>query len=302
MIITHIVPMSNSLATPILGAKLHHMRQLYTLHTHTIGFDGRNSVQEMVDTARTNGFKTIGISNHFIVHPTIKQSPMYPYSVRGGYSNIYSSDFDEVMARFVPHYQELENLRTTNSDIQILRGMEVDFFPNMHWQKNFEKCLNILRPDYIIGSCHFIEYNNSLLNSHDWQRADADTQDILLKNYWNNVANAARSGLFTWMAHLDLPKKVNMGRENKWQDYENYAVESIATYCGATEINTGLYRPDCYEPYPSTRILQMIKNNNVAVLVSDDAHAVNQIGRHFDDAEKLIHDFNLQKFEIMKQR
>ena len=97
-------------------------------------------------------------------------------------------------------------------------------------------------------------------------------------------------------------KKVNLGCANKWQEHENTAVESIAKYCGATEINTGLYRQDCYEPYPSPRILETVKNNNVSVLVSDDAHAASQIARHFDEAEKLIQDFHLQKFEIMKQR
>ena len=76
----------------------------YTLHTHTVGFDGRDSVQSMVNRARDLGFKTIGISNHFIVNPVIKNTKMYPYSVRGGYSNIYSSSFEEALLRFMPPF------------------------------------------------------------------------------------------------------------------------------------------------------------------------------------------------------
>ena len=49
------------------------MMQNYTLHTHTVGFDGRNAVMEMVNRARELGLKTIGISNHFIVHLHIKK-------------------------------------------------------------------------------------------------------------------------------------------------------------------------------------------------------------------------------------
>ena len=159
------------------------MNQKYTLHTHTIGFDGRHSVSDMVCRAKDMGFNIIGISNHFIVHPDIKQGPMYPYSVHGGYSNIYSSSFDEVMQKFIPHYDEIEDVRTKTIDIKILRGMEVDFFDIPQWRSGFEKCLSILRPDYVIGSCHFIEHDNKLLNSHDWKKADATTQDALLCAY-----------------------------------------------------------------------------------------------------------------------
>ena len=65
------------------------MSQKFTLHTHTVGFDGRNSVEEMVKRAIELGFETIGFSNHFIVHPDIKNSKMYKYAVRDGYQNIY---------------------------------------------------------------------------------------------------------------------------------------------------------------------------------------------------------------------
>lgn len=282
----------------IFDAMVYAMKQRYTLHTHSLGFDGKSTVQQMIDTARDMGFYTIGISNHFIVHPNIKQAPMYQYSVRGGYSNIYASGFDEVMGRFVPHYDELEILREQNPDIKILRGLEVDFFDDLNWQKNFEKCIAILRPDYTIGSCHFILHNGVLLNSHDWAKADCDTRDILLKQYWNNIAIAATSGLFTWMAHLDLPKKVGLGREYKWQGYEDKAVSAIAKSGVGTEINTSGYKTGCDEPYPSIRILKMLASANVPVVISDDAHAASQIGRHFARAENLIHDLGLRRFDI----
>lgn len=82
----------------------------YTLHTHTIGFDGQNSVQDMVKRARELGFDTIGISNHLIVNPGVKESKMYLYAVHGGYSTIYSSSFDEALSRFIPHYSELNRV------------------------------------------------------------------------------------------------------------------------------------------------------------------------------------------------
>lgn len=271
------------------------MLQDYTLHTHTIGFDGRDSAQTVIDCARDLGFKTVGISNHFIVNPIIKNTKMYPYSVKGGYSNIYSSSFDEVLARFVPHYHELEILREQNPDMKILRGMEVDFFSDIKWLSGFEKAIQILKPDYTIGSAHFIKYNGTLLNTHDWKNADTETQDKLLKIYWTNVKHAAESGLFTWLAHIDLPKKVGLGIDDKWENCESRAVLAAAKTNTAIEINTSFYRDYLYEPYPSNRILKMMAQNNVATLLSDDAHEIKNIGRHFDEAGQLIKQFNLKQ-------
>lgn len=276
------------------------MAQRYSLHTHTIGFDGRDTVSGMIERATENGLKTIGISNHFIVNPIIKNSKMYEAAASRGYGNIYSASFEEVLSRFVPHYAEIDSLREKYPNIKILRGMEVDFFNTPNWRDGFEQAVKILKPDYIIGSAHFVEYGGGLLNSHDWAVADKSTQDILLKTYWTNVANAAKSGLFTWMAHLDLPKKVGLGREDSWMEYENRAVQAAAESKTAIEINTSFYKVDCYEPYPSPRILQMAKNMGVPVLISDDAHNVKNMCRHFKEAEQLVQNLKLKRFDKIR--
>ena len=241
------------------------MIQRYTLHTHTTGFDGQDTTQAMVNRARELGFNTIGISNHFIVNPVVKQSKMFFYAKIGGYDSIYSASFDEVLSRFVSHYEELSLVQEQNPDIKILSGMEVDFFDNPKWRDGFERAIEILKPDYLIGSAHFVEYAGKLLNMHAFKNADVETQDILLSKYWINLKNAAESGIFTWMAHLDLPKKVGLGRADKWVDFESRAVEAAAKSKTAIEINTSFYRDYCYEPYPSNRILKMARDNNVPV-------------------------------------
>lgn len=263
-----------------------------SLHTHTINFDGQNTIKQMIETAQQRGIKTLGISNHFIVHNNVKNSKMYKYAIMGGYEKIYSSSFEEVLGKFIPHYEELEK-EASAAKIRVLRGMEVDFFNTLEWIKNFEKVVKELNPDYVIGSAHFISYKDQLLNMHDLERADANMQNMLLSNYWNNVAEAASSGLFTWMAHLDLPKKVGVGRDLKWQDYEFNTVSKIAEKGIGIEINTGLYTQECYEPYPSDRILQFVADLKVPIIISDDAHKAEQLKRHFEEAEELIHKYKL---------
>ena len=86
--------------------------QTFTLHTHTVGFDGANTIAEMTASARTAGFSVLGVSNHFIVHPDITRARMYPHAVRGGYDAIYLDSFDRVMEKFRPHYAELRKFQS----------------------------------------------------------------------------------------------------------------------------------------------------------------------------------------------
>ncbi|MBQ0013330.1 MAG: histidinol-phosphatase HisJ family protein [Proteobacteria bacterium] len=261
--------------------------QQFSLHTHTIGFDGRNSAAEMVRQAKDMGWHSLGISNHFIVHPAIKSSRMYKYAAAGGYANIYSESFDEAINKFLPHYNELRDLRdSTHFNLYI--GMEVDFFNDPLWRRGFDRAIKILKPDYVIGSAHFVWHDNNLCNSHDIKNMDQSTRNLVLEKYWKNVQGAAQRGLFNWLAHLDLMKKVGLGREDMWQDIERETVSIIASSGSAIEINTGLYKPNLYEPYPSERILNMVSRTNIPVLLSDDAHSVNQLGRHFDEASELL--------------
>ncbi len=269
--------------------------QDFSLHTHTIGFDGRNTPIKMVLHARELGMKSLGISNHFIVHPNIAKSKFYPYAVRGGYSAIYSTSFDEAVKRFKPHFEELKHLSGL-CGVKLYRGMEVDFFDYPEWRSGFDRAMKVLKPDYIICASHFVEYDGQLYNVHDMANADEKTRDKMVKMYWDKLGRAAETGMFNWMAHLDLPKKTGCGRDAIWGDTEKRAVESIAQSKTPIEINTGLYRDYCDEPYPSPRILRMAADAHIPVLLSDDAHAAEQMGRNFDRAYELARSCGINKF------
>lgn len=278
------------------------MTQDFTLHTHTIGFDGKSLIAEMAKRASELGFKTIGFSNHFILHPDILTAPCYKYSKRGNYDNIYCNNFDTIMSRFTKHFDELEQIATdSNTKIRILRGLEVDFFYYPEWQTYLKQAIKILQPDYLIGACHFVEHNGTLCNVHDMANADAENRDIMINKYWKKIQDASQSGIFSWMAHLDLPKKVSVGQEDKWIDAEEEAVQTLKKNKMPIEINTGLYRPYCYQPYPSPRIMKMAANANLPVLFSDDAHHTVQIMRHFDEAKQMAQQCGIKNYLTLQK-
>lgn len=276
--------------------------QNFSLHTHTLGFDGQNTEAEMLAQAQNLGWKQLGFSNHFIVHPNIKESPMYKYSIIGGYQNIYSSSFDEVIAKFEKHYQTVDILQK-ETNIPIFKGMEVDFFADNHWLENFSKAVAHLKPDYLIGSTHFIEHNGILYNSHDLKSASKIEQNQLLHRYWQNQRAAAQSGLFTIMAHLDLMKKVGLGQEEQWQEEEQKNINIIKKQGLLVELNSSSFkRMD--EPYPSVRIMKMLAQQNIPVILSDDAHASAQLGQYYSQTEILAEKCGLtiQPFPLQKNK
>ena len=259
--------------------------QKFSLHTHTIGFDGQNTEAEMVDKAIELGWSHIGFSNHFIVHPDIKSAPMYAQAEKRGYHHIYSSSFDEVISKFEEHYHRVDELRKT-SPIKILKGMEVDYFATSEWQDGFAKAKEHLKPDYLIGSAHFVAHNGTLYNSHDLKAAPQPEQNQLLYRYWQNERAAAKSGLFDIMAHLDLMKKVGLGQGDEWIAEEQKTIAAIKKSGAIVELNASYFKFG-NEPYPSPRIIQMLAKENMPVIISDDAHAVSQLGWHFEKTKNL---------------
>ena len=274
------------------------MIQDFTLHTHTIDFDGKNTTEQMVDAAKKCGIKTIGISNHFIVHPDIKKTKFYPFSVAGGYSRMYNTNFKTAISNFHEHYKNVEHI-AANSDINILRGMEMDLFDIRRWYNGYAHTIKILNPDYIIGAAHFIEYGGKLCNIHDMKNASPDDQDKMLQAYWEKVQWIAKSGLCSFLAHIDLPARQKLGLDEKWVDLEQKTTDVIAESGIPVEINTALYKY-ADRPHPSPRIMQMCADKKIPMFLSDDSHHIEHVCKHFEDAKKYADSFGVKLIELNK--
>lgn len=283
------------------------MKTNYTLHTHTSGFDGRNTPAEMVEAARKAGIKNIGFSNHCIVHPEIKRSKMYNYSVRGGYSNIYSENADEAIVRFLPHYDTVRGLREKYPDMNILCGMEMDWFQYPGWIDAANYVVTRLNPDYVIGAMHFIDRGaDGVLNVHDIKNADARESGRLLREYYQNLIKLAEFDWrpmvfrFNWIAHFDLPRKVGL----RYDDMEYAALDALVRNGVPLEINTALMGNRRYGPIGArARKIRQITAAGVPVLVSDDAHDVSRLGTSFIIVEKLAKSQNFYTdFNVLRQK
>ena len=276
------------------------MPQDFTLHTHTVGFDGKNTADEMINKAAECGMRTVGISNHFIVHPYVTQSAFYQHAALGGYSRIYNTTFDKALSEFKAHYDVLDMIAFyKQNNITVLRGMELDLFDSRTWHDGYKRIQRVLKPDYIIGACHLIEYGGRLCNIHDIKNASDDDQDKMLAAYWQKIQWIAQSGLCTFLAHIDLPSRLGLGCDEKWIDAEQKTTDIIAQAKIPVEINTALYKYGTH-PHPSPRIMKMCADKKIPMFLSDDAHHVSHVCKYFAEAKAYADNFAVNLVRLDK--
>ncbi|MBR2923052.1 MAG: PHP domain-containing protein [Alphaproteobacteria bacterium] len=262
--------------------------QKFNFHCHTnFGgiFDGKNTAEEMILSYENKGFETVGISNHCI----------------------YSKSFENLQKSSVMNFFDLEKLIdlhkrcfenidkcASKHKIKVLKGLETDFFMSKDWRNAFEKIIKELNPDYIIGSTHFIRskdekflynlYHLNLLPSNTSQ----EELDDMVKNYWNNVIESVKSGYFTFIAHPDYCCQFNLAIGKEWDDLKHMFIEALNTNKTPCEINTKCIRLNG-NPCPSWNMIKEMIKKEIPLLISDDAHRIEDTGAYFNETEdKLI--------------
>lgn len=265
--------------------------QNFSYHTHNnFGgiFDGRNSCEEMVSQAEKIGFKEIGVSNHFVLHPNAPAS-----------SPMFFQREDILLDIFKRCYEEIDEAASRHK-IKIYKGIEVDFFPSSGWRNKFEKIIKELSPDYIIGTTHFIRnkdeskmYNIYHLNELPSNLGDEEFLE-LLEQYWQTLMGAAESGYFDFMAHLDYCTQFNLCIDQKWVDVKHKLIDVIAANNIAVEINTG-GTARIGRPFPEKWMIEELIKKDVPLLISDDSHEISHLGRHFQETEDLLKELKCKK-------
>ncbi len=179
----------------------------------------------------------------------------------------------------------------------VLLGIEADYRP--HTVAEVRSLLESQPFDYVIGSVHHLG---------DWGFDDPrqmegyssrDIDDVWLE-YFELVGEAAESGLFTVLGHLDLVKKFGY-RPTRALDVElDWLLGRISRAGVAIEINTaGLHKP-VKEAYPSPAILRKLRAADIPITFGSDAHRPEEVGRDFDHAVDLARTAGYEEFATLQ--
>lgn len=236
----------------------------YHTHTERCGHATGTSA-EYVQAAQTVGLSGIGIADHL---------PLLPHP---------DAELTMSIEELPGYVDEVQALKSEFPGY-VLLGIEADYRP--HTVSEVGALLDAHPFDYVIGSIHFLE---------DWGFDDPrfvseytgkDIDEVWVQ-YLQLVGDAAESGLFTIMGHLDLVKKFGY-RLTRTLDRElDRLVVRIARAGVIVEINTaGLHKP-IGEAYPDASILRRLHAAGVPITFGSDAHSPEHVGRDFAQAVEL---------------
>jgi histidinol-phosphatase (PHP family) len=248
-------------------------------HTHTVRC-GHASGQptEYVEAAQARRLMALGIADHLPLLP----EPDPELSMGIADLDGYVGDVQALKVAF-PGY--------------VLLGVEADYRPQTI--SDVRSLLDAYAFDYTIGSVHHLG---------DWGFDDPrqvdgyDERDIdeVWIDYFQLVGDAAESGLFTILGHLDLVKKFGYRPTRVLSLELEYLVERIARAGVLVEINTaGLHRP-AGEAYPTLDILRRLCAAGVGITFGSDAHRPEEVGRDFDHAVKLAQAAGYEGFAFLE--
>ena len=246
----------------------------FSLHNHSNWSDGEASPEMMCRAAKAAGLRVFGLSDHYVCHP---DPALMPVS--------WSLD----LSRIQEYCAELERLKKELDDenFTIRRGLEVDFF-----FENIDDVLTELEKyplDYLIGSVHYagtfpIDYTKDC-----WDSLTHDQVEEVCRIYWKKLAGAAQCGRFTFLGHLDLPKKFGCIPELEKYDPEAMKVlDAAASGNVGIELNTSGWFKPCGEPYPALRLLREANRRKIPVIINPDAHSPEHVTRAFPEAKALL--------------
>ena len=186
----------------------------------------------------------------------------------------------------LPFYHALlERVRAEAGDFYVGIGLEADFHPGTEYF--VQRLLAQYDYDYVIGSVHYIgawPFDNPRYMAEFEER---DLREVY-RAYFKLVAQAARTGLFHAIGHLDLPKVMGYRPSEGYADLAEEALEVIASEGLALEVNTAGWRKKAAEIYPSPELLARAQALGIPVVLGSDAHRPQEVAHRFADAVEIL--------------
>jgi len=231
----------------------------YHIHTPFCGHAG-GKMEEYVLAAQELGMPEMGFADHLplfhINDPTLTMS-------------------QEELPLYV---DKVHKLQEANPDFPIRLGIEADYIAT-HLEQVAES-LASYRFDYVYGSIHFIGgwgIDQSRFK-YEFERRDIDE---VYEVYFRLVMEAARTGLFDIMTHLDVVKKYGHRPTRDMTDVYHEVGEALAKSNVAIELNSSGLRKPVAEIYPSLELLKIMHGHGVPITFGSDAHKPAQVGKDF---------------------
>lgn len=259
-------------------------------HTHSHYCDGKGKILEYLQAAAQAGVDSIGFSSHAPVPLPCTWC---------------------MKENALPDYlDEIDDARQSFPRLEVYKGLEVDYIPDLVSPLTFAHKL-----DFTIGSIHFV-------GQHDGKGWEIDnTVEVFrvgLKNIFKDDIRAAVTRYLELthemliksppdiLGHLDKIKvnarHFSFDENEAWyREKIRKVLDTVAERRVIVEVNTrGLYKKKSETTYPSPWILEELRERNIRITLSSDAHHPQDLTREFDATLALLDDIGFNNITLLK--
>jgi histidinol-phosphatase (PHP family) len=241
------------------------------------------NVDRYLEAAAKEGIAELGVSEHVYRFRQALDVWDHPFWVENA-----RDDLDAYV----------EFVRTT----PLRLGLEMDYVPGRE-----DRIANLLEArdfDYVLGSVHFV--GDRAVDHEGWDAWEArGDPDAVWRQYFETLAEAARSGLFDILAHPDLVKVWGRARPLPDRDprfYYEAAVEAIHESGIAVEVSTAGLRKPVEEIYPAPEFAAMCVEAGAPFALSSDAHLPEDVGHGYERAVEELRGWGVGEIAVFEHR
>ncbi len=261
------------------------MKHLQNLHTHSVYCDGKDTLEEMIQTAMAKGFTSLGFSGHSYMSFAEEHS----MSLSG------TEEYKEEVLRLKEKYKDI---------FPIFLGLEVEIFSGV----------DLRGYEYLIGSTHYLNFDGQKVG---FDRSADEVRRVIntyyngdgmkyARDYYANLARLPEYGDFDIIGHFDLITK-HSEKENffdtsctQYQEYAIAAAEALAGKIPYFEVNTGaISRGYRTTPYPEPFILKEMKRLGFKPVISSDCHNRQDLDKGFATSAQLLLDAGFTEHYVL---
>ncbi|HIP12090.1 MAG TPA: histidinol-phosphatase HisJ [Arcobacter sp.] len=180
-------------------------------------------------------------------------------------------------------------------DIDIRLGYEVDFMSN---SKYMEKSILNAKVDYLIGSVHFLNEDDTLWgfdNPAFIKTYETSNIDKIWQDYFDAIEAMAKTNYFNIVGHFDLIKVFKFLPKKDIRLMATNAIKAIKKSNMSVELNAAGLRKPIKEAYPSKQLLQLAFEYDIDITFGSDAHSIEQVGFGYKEVLTMAKDIGYTK-------
>ena len=185
------------------------------------------------------------------------------------------------------YFELIRKVRDTEFPVKIKFGLEICYF------QAFEGLTAEITQDkgfdFLLGSIHFVDDFAFDHKPEHWIGKDVDR---IYHRYFEDSVSLAKSRLFDGIGHPDTIKLFGHRPSFPLTDYYENLAQALKASRMYADQNSGAYRrcPDTASLGMDPELLRILKQHQVPIITSSDAHCPEDVGYKIKELEECVQD------------